>query len=117
MKVSEGFMFSVTRNADIELREDHAGDLLRSLDPEFQRLYLRFPVRLEVSADMPDKMLKLLVSGIGLTDQDVYKIEVFLDIPDLMQLYTLDRPLLKERPIMYVHPAVLTEGKSYFDIL
>lgn len=117
MKVSEGFLFRVTRDADIELREDEAGDLLRTLERELQRRRFRFPVRLEVSADMPDKMLKLLVSGIGITDQDVYKIDGFLDIPDLMQLYSLDRPLMKERPIMHVHPAMLMEGKSYFDIL
>jgi polyphosphate kinase len=62
-------------------------------------------------------MLKLLVNGIGLTEQDVYKIDGFLNVPDLMQLYSLDRPLLKDRPITYVHPSLLVEKKSYFDVL
>src|SRR5215203_852943 len=86
MKTSDGFLFRVTRDADIELREDEAGDLMRTLERELQRRRFRFPVRLEVAADMPEKMLKVLVKGIGVDEQDVYKIEGFVDIPDLLQL-------------------------------
>jgi polyphosphate kinase len=117
MKTSEGYLFRVTRDADIELREDEAGDLMRTLERELQRRRFRFAVRLEVSESMPDKMLKLLVEGIGVTDQDVFKIGGFVDIPDLMQIYSLDRPLLKERPISAVHPSVLLEKKSIFEVL
>lgn len=117
MKVGEGHLFRVTRDADIEIREDEAGDLMRTLERELQRRRFRFPVRLEVSSSMPDKMLKLLTSGIGLTDQDVYKIDGFVDVPDLMQIYSLDLPHLKDKPIVPVHPSVLTEKKNIFEIL
>ncbi|QYO63469.1 polyphosphate kinase 1 [Leptolyngbya sp. 7M] len=117
MKTGEAFLFRVTRDADIELREDEAGDLMRTLERELQRRRFRFPVRLEVSAEMPDKMLKVLTEGIGLTEQDVYRIDGFIDVPDLMQLYSLDRPRLKERPIHFVHPAAFQDKKSYFDVL
>ncbi len=117
MKTGEGHVFRVTRDADIELREDEAGDLMRTLERELQRRRFRFPVRLEVSASMPDKMLKLLTDGIGLNETDVYRIDGFVDIPDLMQLYSLDRPLLKERPITPVHPVVLRERRSIFNVL
>ena len=117
MKASEGYLFRVTRDADMELREDEAGDLMRTLERELQQRRFRFPVRLEVSADMPDKMLRVLTTGIGLTEQDVYRLDGFVNIPDLMQLYSVDRPLLKDRPINYVHPSVLLEKKSIFDVL
>ncbi len=117
MKTGEGFLFRVTRDADIELREDEAGDLLRTLERELQRRRFRFAVRLEVSAEMPDKMLKVLSDGIGLQDEDIYKIDGFVDIPDLMQLYQLERQALKDEPIPIVHPAVLGEKKSIFDVL
>jgi polyphosphate kinase len=117
MKTSEGFLFRVTRDADIELREDEAGDLMRTLERELQRRRFRFPVRLEVDAAMPEKMLKVLANGIGLEERDIYRIDGFVDIPDLMQLYALDRPELKERPIPLVHPAVLTEKKNVFEVL
>ncbi|HUR97395.1 MAG TPA: polyphosphate kinase 1, partial [Pyrinomonadaceae bacterium] len=117
MKTSEGFLFRVTRDADIELREDEAGDLMRTLERELQRRRFRFPVRLEVDAAMPDKMLKVLAKGIGLNEGDIYRIEGFVDIPDLMQLYSLDRPHLKEKAIPLVHPAVLAEKKNVFEAL
>jgi polyphosphate kinase len=117
MKASEGFLFRVTRDADIELREDEAGDLMRTLEHELQRRRFRFPVRLEVDAAMPDKMLKVLTRGVGLGEDDVYRIEGFVDIPDLMHLYTLDRPEFKERPIPLVYPVVLAERKNVFDVL
>ncbi len=117
MKVSEGFLFRVTRDADIEIREDEAGDLMRTLETELQRRRFRFPVRLEVDAKMPDKMLKLLGTGIGLGDDDIYKIDGFLDISDLMQLYSLDQPALKDKPIPLVHPAALLEKKNIFETL
>jgi polyphosphate kinase len=117
MKVTEGHLFRVTRDADIELREDEAGDLMRTLERELQRRRFRFAVRLEVSDTMPDKMLKVLTEGIGVEEQDVYKIDGFLDIPDLMQLYSLDRPTLKDKPIPVVYPSVLQEKKNIFEVV
>jgi polyphosphate kinase len=66
---------------------------------------------------MPDKMLKVLANGVGLDGTDVYKIDGFVDIPDLMQLYGMDRPELRDRPIPLFHPAALTEKKSVFDVV
>lgn len=117
MKTSEAFLFRVTRDADIELREDEAGDLMRTLERELQRRRDRFAVRLEVAAAMPPKMVKLLTTGTGLTDDDVERIDGFVDIPDLMQLYALDRPRLKEKPIVPVVPAVLQKKENIFDVI
>jgi polyphosphate kinase len=117
MKTGEGFLFRVTRDADIELREDEAGDLLRTLERELQRTRFRFPVRLEVSSNMPGKMLKTLAEGIGLKEQDIFLIEGFLGIPDLLRLYDLDRPHLKDPPITVFHPHILSEKKSVFSVL
>lgn len=117
MKTSGGFLFRVTRDADLELREDEAGDLMRTLERELLRRRFRFPVRLEVSADMPDKMLHLLSEGIGVQEADVYKIDGFVDIPDLMQFFGLDRNELKDRPISTIHPTALREEKNFFDVL
>ena len=117
MKTSEAFLFRVTRDADIELREDEAGDLMRTLERELQRRRDRFAVRLEIASDMPEKMIKLLASGTGLTDEDIDRIEGFVDIPDLMQLYSLDRPRLKEKPIATVLPLSLQKKESIFDVV
>ena len=117
MKTSPAFLFRVTRDADIELREDEAGDLMRTLEKELQRRRFRFAVRLEVSAAMPDKMLKTLVTGIGVTEQDVYRIDGFVDIPDLMQLYHLDLPNLKDRPTPIIYSGAFKDKKSAFEVI
>ena len=117
MKASEAFLFRVTRDADIELREDEAGDLLRTLELELQRRRDRFAVRLEVANDMPEKMVKLLAQGIGVDKEDIFRVHGFVNIPDLMQLYDIDRPGLKEKPIPLVIPARLRKEDSIFDVI
>lgn len=117
MKTSEAFLFRVTRDADIELREDEAGDLMRTLERELQRRRDRFAVRLEVSKSIQPKMLKLLTNGIGIEDEYVERIDGFVDIPDLMQLYGLDRPELKEKPIPLVHLRSSDDKKSLFEMI
>jgi polyphosphate kinase len=117
MKTSEAYLFRVTRDADIELREDEAGDLLRTLERELQRRRDRFAVRLEVSADMPEKMVRLLTRGTGLTAEETERLDGFVNIPDLMQLYDLDRPELKEKPIpSHVTPS-LQKAVNIFDVI
>lgn len=118
MKTSECFLFRVTRDADIELREDEAADLLRTIESElhYQKRF-SFPVRLEVEATMPEEMVHYLTESVGLTDQDVYRIEGYLNIPDFMKLYSLDRPDLKDKPIKYMIPKALQKSANVFDVL
>ncbi len=117
MKTGKSFLFRVTRDADIEIREDEAGDLLQTMEAELHRQRFSFPVRLEVAANMPEEMVKYLAGSIGLTEQDVYPIEGFLNIPDLMPLYGLDLHILKDQPISYVMPDALRKGRNVFDVL
>jgi polyphosphate kinase len=117
MKTSEAFLFRVTRDADIEIREDEAGDLLRTMERELQRRRDRFPVRLEIAATMPEKMVKLLMTGVGLENEEVERVDGFVDIPDLMQLYSLDKPRLKDRPFATVLPAPLHKKENIFDVI
>jgi polyphosphate kinase len=118
MKTTGAFLFRLTRDADIELREDEAGDLLRTIERELHhQKRFSFPVRLEVAASMPDDMVHYLTNSIGLTEQDVYRIDGLLHIPDLMKFYSLDRPELKDQPIKYVVPASFQNTSNIFDVL
>jgi polyphosphate kinase len=117
MKMLECHLFRVTRDADIEIREDEAGDLLRTMEAELHRRRFRFPVRLEISASMSEEMSRYLASSIGLTEQDVYRIDGFLNIADMMLLYSLERPDLKDKPISPTIPNILREKKSVFDAI
>ena len=117
MKTERSHLFRVTRDADIELREDESGDLLRKMERELHRQRFGFAVRLEVATTMPQDMVDYLTESIGLTQEDVYQIDGFLNIPDLMPLYALERPDLKDKPISYNIPSALLTQKKTFDIL
>ncbi len=118
MRTNTPFLFRITRDADIELREDEAGDLLRTMERELHHLRrFSFPVRLEVEASMPDEMVDYITTSIGLTEKDIYKIDGFLNTPDLMTLYSLERPALKDRPIAYSIPEALRQPENIFEIL
>ncbi len=116
MKPQTPYLFRLTRDADIEIREDEAGDILRTMERELlHRRQFSFPVRLEVASTMPQKMTELIAGLIGLTEQDIYQINGFLNIPDLMSLYRLDRPDLKDRPITYSVPKPLRQPGDIFE--
>ena len=118
MRTNKCYLFRLTRDADIELREDEAGDLLRTMERElYQQRRFSFPVRLEVDASMPDDITRYLTSSIGLTEDDVYRIDGTLNIPELMSLYALDCPDLKDKPISYSIPAPLQKPEFIFETL
>ena len=118
METSHCHLFRLTRDADIELREDEAGDLLRIIERElYQQKRFSFPVRLEVSSSMPEEMINYLKTSIGLIDQDIYRVDGFLNVPDLMSLYSIDRPEIKDKSITYSIPEPLQTDENIFEIL
>ncbi len=118
MESKKPFLFRLTRDADLEIREDEAGDLLRRMETElYQIRRFSFPVRLEVTAAMPDEMVGFLTDAIGLTDADVYRLDGILNIPDMMKLYSLNRPDLKDKPITYSFPNAFKLNENIFETL
>lgn len=90
--------FRVTRDADIEIREEEAEDLLSKIQEELRRRRFGAPVRLEISPDMPGDMIEYLTSSLDLDTDDVYVFDGPLHIQDLTSLYDCDRPDLKDTP-------------------
>lgn len=110
------YLFRVTRDADIEIREDEAGDILRTMERKLlHRRQHSFPVRLEVESTMPQEMTEMIAGLIGITEQDIYRINGFLNVPDLMSLYSLERPDLKDKPITYSIPKPLRQPGDIFE--
>ena len=117
MRIGKSYLFRVTRDADIEILEDEAGDLLRVMQQQLHRRRFGAAVRLEVAAAMPVEMVTYLTTSIGLTANDVYEIDGPLNVPDLMKLYELERPELKDAPLRTSIPPALAKGKSVFDAI
>jgi len=116
MIVSKCHRFRVTRDADIEIREDEAEDLLRVIQQELRRRPFGTPVRLEVSAGMPEEMINYLLSSLDLALEDVYVTDGPLVVNDLMSLYKLNRPDLKDEPFVASRPK-WTGERSIFEVL
>jgi polyphosphate kinase len=90
--------FRVTRDADLDIEEDEAEDLLVAIESGLRRRRRSSDaVRLEVDAGMPDHTRALLLEELELDPEDLYVREGLLDLGALWQLHRLDRPDLKDR--------------------
>ena len=115
--VSESHAFRVTRDADLEITEAEANDLLHTIESQLRRRRFGECVRLEVASTMPGEMVRYLAGSMGLAACDVYPVEGMLNVPGLMSLYKLDRPELKFKPISRKTPPALLSGESIFEVL
>ncbi|QQS44822.1 MAG: polyphosphate kinase 1 [Acidobacteriota bacterium] len=117
MRILECQPFRITRDADIEIEEDEAGDLLKTVEQQIRQRRFGFGVRLEVSAGMSPHMVKLLCHSLKLEEQDVYTIDGPINMPDLMALYKLDLPELKDTPFTPTTPPILRSSETIFDAI
>lgn len=117
MHLSKGHLFRVTRDADVEIRDDKAADLLKLIKESLRERRFGLPVRLEVSSTMPAEMVEYLTNSLKIEADDVYVINGLLDVPDLMELYSLDLPELKDKPLRAVVPPALRNKESLFDAI
>jgi polyphosphate kinase len=106
LEIVEHHAFRITRNADMEVEEDRDEDLLQALERELARRRFGSPVRLEVSDDMSETMLDLLLRELDVDPGDVIDVPGLLDLSSLWQVYGVDRPALKDPPFVpATHPA------------
>jgi len=74
-------------------------------------------VRLEVSSTMPREMVEYLTRSLGLEPDDVYEIDGVLDASDLMELYNLDKPELRDKSLQMTVPASLRKNGCPFEAI
>lgn len=97
MKVLEAHPFHVTRDADTEIQELEASDLLETVEESVRQRRFGNVVRLQVNEQMPDDVLSILLTNLEIDAVDVYRMKNPLGISRLMDLYAIDRPDLKEK--------------------
>lgn len=97
MNIQEYHPFRITRNADLELEEDEADDLLIAIEQELRkRRFGGSVVRMEVQATMPLPVLQMLKEELFIADPDVYEVEGTLGLGDLMSFMSLPLSELKD---------------------
>jgi polyphosphate kinase len=95
MEVLEVHTFRVTRNEDLEVEEDDAENLLKALEKELIRRRFGPPVRLEVEESIAPQVLELLVEELGVSDDEVFRVDGLLDLVGLHSIADLPREDLK----------------------
>jgi polyphosphate kinase len=113
LTVRSWHLFRVTRDADMEILEDEAEDLLRTVEQSLRQRHFGSTVRLEMAPSMPESLSSLLIKHLNLGKEDVYHVEGRLAMSDLMSLYALDRPALKDPPLQPAIPPALRGEDIY----
>lgn len=97
MNVLECHPFRVTRNADLELEEDEAEDLMLAIEQELRKRRLAGSVvRLEIQPTTSESVLKTLIQELSIDQNEVYEVDGLLGLSDLMSFMGLPLPHLKD---------------------
>ena len=133
MNIQEYHPFRITRDADLELEEDEADDLLLAIEQELRKRRMGGnTVRLEIRSQTPQSVRSRLLEDLGLTKSDIYEVDGLLALRDLMYFLALPLPELKDSPRQSVVPSRLQrlrepcidadvlepeEGKDFFSVI
>jgi polyphosphate kinase len=109
--------FRTTRNAEIEIEEDEADDLLKMMEQQLRQRRFGSCVRLEIDTTMPAPMVEYLRREIDVEPNDISTVNGPLHVPDLMALYKLDYPVLKEVPFTPALAPPLNNDENIFEII
>ena len=112
MEVLEVHTFRVTRNEDLEVEEDDAENLLAALEKELLRRRFGPPVRLEVEESMTQGVLDLLVSELGVSEAEVFRLPGPLDLRGLHGIADQNREELKYAAFVPSTHPLLAEVES-----
>lgn len=117
MQILGASAFRVTRDADIEIREDEAGDLLDSVEENVRRRRFGAAIRLEVEKRCPETVRELLRVELELEPGDVYEIDGPLGAADLLSVLKLDLPQLKDPPFLPGSRGIFDPPANMFDAI
>ena len=98
MEVLDHHAFRLTRNEDMTIEEDESENLIQALEAELLRRRFGPPIRLEITDDMDDVTLGLLIRELEMSEQQVFRLHGPLDLRGLFDLSRITRPDLHYAP-------------------
>lgn len=114
-KISGVYAFRVTRNADIKVTIDEACDLMSAVEESVGERDTGFPVAMMVDASMPKNMISIFGRNLKIGPRQIIATKEALDLSSLWQLTGLNRPKLKEKPLVPYIPPEFSEENNIFD--
>ena len=96
MEVVESHLFRVVRDADIEIQQLEADDLLQAMERTLQKRKFGSVVKIAIHRSMPKRIRKLLVENLYARNSDLYEDRGILGMSSLAEVYqSVERPELK----------------------
>jgi polyphosphate kinase len=118
MKVVRCDLFRVTRNANTELDEEEADDLVEMIETELKERRFAPIVRMEVVEGIPTFQRGRLAAELDINEnEDVFEVPELLAMRDLFELARLDYPHLHDPPHHPVVPPQLESQQNIFHII
>jgi polyphosphate kinase len=114
MEIVAAYPFRVTRDADLEIEEDEAADLLTAIEESVGQRYFGSVVRLQVDTTMPERIRDILVDNLGIAPYQVFTVDGPLGLADIMELVRIERADLKDIPFTPSIPPPLARGENVF---
>jgi polyphosphate kinase len=113
LRIIEAHPFHVTRDADVAIQEIESDDLLETIEEAVSSRRFRDVVRLQVESRTPERVIDILTSNLEIGREEVYPVKGVLDLGRLRQLLSLERPELKDRPLVpYIPPALSPKNEE-----
>lgn len=117
MEIQQTVPFRVSRNADVDHREDEAQDLLILVEEGIKERRLAECVRLEIHRNTDPYMTNFLKDSLEILDEDVYEMDFPIDFGILKSIVDLDLPQLKFKPWLPVIPKPFAENTNLFSLI
>ena len=87
-KVLASGFYRIMRNADLDIDEDEAEDLLKVIEQQVRMRQWGEIIRLEVDEHLDPRLLSWLTDSLKIGEQDVFSVNGSLDLTFLMKLYS-----------------------------
>ena len=117
--LASGF-YRVMRNADLDIDEDEAEDLLKEIEEQVRKRRFGEIIRMEVNDDIDPRLLKLLTSSLKISKKDVFEVTGPIDLTFLMKVYSRisdSFPELCYHEFRPAKPKMFPDGVSIFDAI
>lgn len=95
MQILGAYQFRVVRDADVEIRELEAADLISTIEETLRLRRFGDPVLLEHRPDMPAHVRTMLMQMLRLDESDVFSIDGMLGMEAFWELAKIDRADLR----------------------
>ncbi len=115
MPIRGAHLFRVIRDADIEIRELEANDLISNIEETIRLRRFGDPVLLQVQESMPAETKEMLLRLLNLDPQDLMVIPGPLGMEVFWELAKIEKPGLKYEPHVPYLPEQLANHKSIFE--